>query len=92
MAFRAPNTVVVKNVPDDTTYDDVLTWWLTHEEAENARSAVRESAVCFIQLGGHDKVFISVPDATAPEGVRSSVQSTSRQRGRQGTATMLVYT
>ena len=91
MAFRNPVYVETKNVPDNTTYESVLQWWMTSEEANNARHAVRQNSVCIIQLGGHSDILVCVPDESAASGIRASLQSTSRQRGAIGTATLLVY-
>lgn len=91
MAFKNPVYIETKNVPDNTTYETILQWWMTSEEANVARYAVRQNSVCIIQLGGHSDIVVCVPDKLAASGVCASVQSTSRRRGAVGTATLLMY-
>lgn len=91
MAFSEPVYVKTKSVPSNTTYRDIVHWWSTSEEAVTVRDAVKENCVCIIQLGGFSDIVVCVPDRTTASGVRASVQSTSKQRGRVGTATLLVY-
>lgn len=85
--FRSPAAVFSKKVDDNATYDDVVAWWQSDDHVASAgRSAVRGGAVCFVQLGGSDKVFVSVP----PEG-QWQIRACSRKRGNVGTAVLMTY-
>ena len=91
MAFRRPAYVETKTVPSSTTYETILEWWSTSEEALAARDAVRQNSVCIIQLGGASSIVVCVPDSCSTSGVSASVQTTSKPRGVVGTATLLMY-
>lgn len=85
--FRSPAAVFSKRVHENATYDDVVAWWHSDDHVATAgRSAVKQGAVCFVQLGGSDQVFVSVP----PEG-RWRIRSCSKRRGTVGTALLLTY-
>lgn len=85
--FRTPAAVFSKRVHESATYDDVVDWWQSDDHVAAAgRSAVRQGAVCFVQLGGSDHVFVSVP----PAG-QWQIRPCSRKRGKAGTAVLMTY-
>lgn len=84
--FRHPAAVYSKKVGDEATYDDVLQWWLSEDGvAQAGRAAVQQGAVCFVQLGGTQQVFVSVPPG------RCAVQPCRKVRGTPGVAVLMTY-
>jgi len=84
--FRNPTSVFSKPVDADATYEDVLRWWHSEDGVAAAgRHAVEHGAVCFVQLGGTDQVFVSVPPG------RCAIRSCRKVRGTPGTAVLMTY-
>jgi len=84
--FRTPTAVYSKKIHDGATYDDVLQWWLSEDGVAKAgRAAVQHGAVCFVQLGGTQQVFVSVPPG------RCAVRPCRKVRGTPGIAVLMTY-
>jgi len=84
--FCKPAAVYSKTVGVDATYDDVVAWWQSDDGvAQAGRAAVQQGAVCFVQLGGTQQVFVSVPPG------RCAVQSCRKTRGTPGVAVLMTY-
>ena len=84
--FRKPTAVYSKKIDDDATYEDVMQWWQSDDGvAQAGRAAVRQGAVCFVQLGGTQQVFVSVPPG------RCAVQPCRKVRGTPGVAVLMTY-
>lgn len=84
--FRKPTAVYSKKIDDGATYDDVLQWWQSDDSvAQAGRAAVQQGAVCFVQLGGTQQVFVSVPPGLC------AVQPCRKVRGTPGFAVLMTY-
>jgi hypothetical protein len=84
--FCKPTAVYSKKIDDDATYEDVVRWWQSDDGvAQAGRAAVQQGAVCFVQLGGTQQVFVSVPPG------RCAVQPCRKVRGAPGVAVLMTY-
>ena len=89
---KPPLNVFCKTVGPQATYTDAALWLNSDDPtAMSALSAVRDNnCVLFVQLGGFSEVMCCAPCAAAG-GVCFSTLRTSKSRGEQGKAMLLVY-